>query len=298
MPADLAQYLPRFYDGCYEMEQITGAEDHLIDEFFNVELGLLQDNQYVSTADARTITAYEKMLGIAADPSAEPLDFRRERLINRLSMRVPFTMRFLRARMDALIGKGRYTVAMDYPAYTLTVEASAVDQNWNHEIRIMINRIKPANIIYKNVPLVMDDIFLSDTIQTVRYEWNYRAGTTARTSLTAPMGTLGAQAEVLGVNIMTVQNELLDRIAGFTLGEIDNVLINDSYVVPAGAITESREGSELQIEYVIPPDSGLSAVTNIKLRDAAGKTLTNAPVYFIVTDNVTVKHNMQVKEGV
>jgi hypothetical protein len=279
------------------MDEITTAEDYLIDEFFEPELALLQGNQFIGSADERTVSAYEKKLGIAADPGLEPIEFRRERLLSRLSMRVPFTMRFLRNRMDAAIGKGRYSVDMDYGAYTLTVESSATNQNWNQEIRIMINRIKPANIVYRNIPLVFDELRVNESIKMVEYVWNYRAGTTARTSLTKPLGSLEAESEILGADRMTVQDALIDRVAGFTLAEIDNVLLNDSYVVPAGSFAKSEEDGRITVEYTVPVESGLDNVTNIKLRDAAGVALTNSPVYFNVTENVTVKHFMTVKEG-
>jgi Uncharacterised protein conserved in bacteria (DUF2313) len=297
MSSNLMQYLPRFYNGVYEMEEITKVEDYLFDNFFDVELVNLVNNQYFRTSDESTVYAYEKMLGISVNPILETLEFRRERLLNRYSMKLPYSFKFLTNRLDSIIGKGKYTADIDYAGYTLTIESSAANQAWFNEIRIMINAIKPANIVFKNIPLVSNSLSINEAIETGTYTFNYHVGTTARASLTKPIAAINDLIEVLGAEQMSIQSSLTDRLADYTAGEVENVLINDVYVITDFTKKEGI-GDTIEITYTIPAASGITIVNNIKLRDAADANLTNSAVYFIVSDDVLVKHTIPIKEGV
>lgn len=297
MVVNLKQYSPRYYDGSYEMDELLKAEDTLFDDYFVKELDALWLNQFLSTADAATITYYEGIVGIVANPATETLEFRRSRVINRFSIRAPYTMPFLRGRLDAIIGKGKYTIDMDYAGYTLTVEASAVDQLWFEEIRVMINNIKPVNIVFKNVPFVTDVIKINEGIQIGQYQYNYRAGTTARTSLTKSILSIVGLTDVLGADTMSIRQAYLDKLADFSASEIASVLINDTLSITTFSV-KSGDTNVVNIQYVIPASSGITIVNNIKLRDAANTALTNSPVYFNVSGDTLVKHTIPIKEGV
>lgn len=297
MSVNLMQYLPRYYDGSYEMEELTKAEDYLFDNFFIPELDALAYNQFIKTADENTVYAFERMIGITANPVTESIEFRRERLLNRFSIKLPYSLKFLTNRLDAIIGKDKYTMTMDYDNYTLTVEASAADQVWYEEISIMINSTKPANIVFKNVPLIATSIVTNEAIIIAKYTYNYRAGTTARTNLTKPIATLGIPEDVLGADTLSIQQALLDRMADFAATEVTNVLINDSLVINTFFMKDG-DTNTIKIQYIIPSSSGITVVNNIKLRNAANVALTNAAVYFTVGDDVTVKHTIPIKEGV
>jgi hypothetical protein len=186
---------------------------------------------------------------------------------------------------------------MDYAGYTLTVEASAVDQLWFDEIRVMINNIKPVNIMFKNVPFVADAIKINESVKVGHYEYNYRAGTTARTSLTKPLLAIVGLTDVLGADSVSIRQEFLDKLADFSASEVTNVLINNTYTVTDFSVKQG-DTNTLNVQYVIPASSGVTIVNNIKLRDAANVALTNSPVYFNVVGDVLVKHIIPIKEGV
>ncbi|EJW14710.1 hypothetical protein PAV_11c00510 [Paenibacillus alvei DSM 29] len=50
----------------------------------------LLDDQFVMTSSAEGIKRRESMLGIQADPATEPIEFRRQRILNRYQMKPPF----------------------------------------------------------------------------------------------------------------------------------------------------------------------------------------------------------------
>lgn len=152
-------------------------------------------NQFLLTADEYGISRWEKMFRIMANPAAEDLEFRRQRLLNRMQMKVPFTFRFLLQRLDDMIGPGKYNAwlgrgdwnytlgswalgreAFREPEYTLHIEAAVSDIHWYHEVQVYINSIKPANIVYVLSPLVAGGIVMSESIRAALRRWNYRLG--------------------------------------------------------------------------------------------------------------------------
>lgn len=80
----------------------------------------LLDNLFVQTCDAATIALYEQLFGIVPQPG-DTLEARRNRIMNRLSMVVPFTERYLRARLDEMYGAGNYTLTIDPTTSTATM---------------------------------------------------------------------------------------------------------------------------------------------------------------------------------
>lgn len=297
MSVDLRQYAPRYYDGSYEMEELLKSEDYLFDNYFVKELDALKANQFLSTADEETVSYYESLVGIVANPSAESLEFRRSRVINRFALKAPFTLQLLRDRLNAIIGRDDYIMYMDYNTYTLRVEASAIDQQWAEEISIMMNSIKPANIIFRNVPLVTDWIKINEGIQVGKQVWNYRAGTTARASDTKKIAEIVDLTDVLGADTMSIQTPLLDDLATEAASIVASVLINDTTVI-TDFVVKSALSNTVTIQYYIPESLGIGVVNNIKLKDAGGVNLTNSPVYFTVIGDVLVKHTIPIKEGV
>ena len=85
---DLRQYLPYWFREIAEFDAILTAEEGQWDALSEA-ISLVHDNFFFQTMDAPTVTAWERLIGILASPSTEGLDFRRARLINRLSTRPP-----------------------------------------------------------------------------------------------------------------------------------------------------------------------------------------------------------------
>ena len=53
----------------------------------------------------------------------------KDRVLNRISTRPPYTLGFLYQKLDELIGPGEWKVTVDYPNYTLYIESAAQNQN-------------------------------------------------------------------------------------------------------------------------------------------------------------------------
>lgn len=118
---ELNVYKPKIYKDVLEMDELLDTENELFKFVFS-EQERAVNNQYIQTADEDGIKVYESMLHIIADPVNETLDFRRQRVMNRLSMSPPFTTIFLRQKLDEILGVGHYDILFgpqeSYPTYS------------------------------------------------------------------------------------------------------------------------------------------------------------------------------------
>ena len=124
---DLQSLLPPWYREVFDYQAINGALEPLLED----AQGFLEQillNFFPQTMDVGVVELWENALHIVPDPSYEDLDFRRARIINRISTKPPDTLAFLYQKLDELIGPGLWSVDVDYPNYTLYIESNAQDQ--------------------------------------------------------------------------------------------------------------------------------------------------------------------------
>lgn len=113
---NLAKYYPTIYKGVLETDNLVSTENQLFDEVDNLTAEA-EANQFVLTSNSRGLTIYENMLNIIANPATDSIQFRRERIINRLSTAPPFTMRELRNKLDQLLGENNYIIDLVHQEY-------------------------------------------------------------------------------------------------------------------------------------------------------------------------------------
>lgn len=291
--SSIREYVPAIYKDVVEMETIVDINDELLDteELF---LDDLENSQFIVTAPEHAIKEYEKLLNIYP-LNTDSIEFRRVRIMNRLSMTPPFSLPYLREKLNTIIGESKYNCYVDYDEYTLFVESSAINQSYVDEIYITVNKLKPANIVFINKPLIVYNNIVSEQIELTKNIYNYKLGTTwilgRKTFVTQESGGVLKLA-----TSPSIQNKFLNDIATFSADDINNVLLNDTEVI-SSFDTKTAVDNVATIEYTIPVDLGLTEITNIKLRDAENNVLTSSTVYVPIVEDVIVKHNIYVKEG-
>lgn len=314
---NLKSFVPRVYNDVVEMDAIIDTEQERMTES-QAEMNQAFANTFVLTANYEGIEMFEFMLGIVANPSTESLQFRRERILNRITLAPPFTFRFLKKRLDDIIGKDAWKASVDFNNFVLYVESSAMNQNWYQELEFTINQIKPCNIIFTNVPLTALLIAINEEISYRTVKWNYllgqwRLGAFPFATISGSkvlewyykMGqwALGEKPFALtegGVIIKmadkaSITDKLLHDTAGFVLSDIKAVLINDSVKITSFKVSQVIR-SMVTIEYEVTP-AQVEEVTNIKLLDGDDNVLSNSNVWVPVPQTILGKHTIRVKEG-
>lgn len=283
---------PSVYDGVLEISVLSETDDVLLDQAL-AKLERAQLNQFILTADEETISVYEKMFSILANPTTETLQFRRERILNRMSLQPPFTMRWLQNKLDEIIGVGKWNAYVDYANRTLYIESFVVNQQWFNELRITINRIKPCNLVFVNKPLIMADVVANETIVSVTHHYNYILGQWQLGQ--EPFVTTDFEEVIKLPSVKSINPNLLADVASFSATDIVAVRLNGS-VKLSDFTTKAGQGTTTIVEYEVKPAQA-SEITQIELLGTGDRVLTASAVYIPVTEAVICKHTINFKEG-
>lgn len=292
LETDIIKYLPAWYREILDYQQLCLTETEQF-EALALALNNTGDNFFFQTADEPTIALWEQVLHIIPNPVTEDLEFRRARVISRISSRPPFTLGFLYRKLDEIIGTGLWEVYVDYPNYSLYIGSSAKNQNYYMELAYTIGRIKPAHIVFVNSPLVQEELVMSETISLTEYRFNYRLGDWQLGAL--PFGDSIDKGVIKMAETPSIQPELLTAAAGFVLEDIASARINGALTITG--LTKTRDGSTVNISYPVRTGD-VGAITKVELLDAAGNVLTSSPVYVPVGEAVVLRHRIPIKEGV
>ena len=283
--------LPPWYREILDYQQICQTEQEKMGAVARA-IQSIADNFFFQTMDTSAVSMWEQVLGIVPNPQTETLDFRRARVINRLSARPPFTLWFLEQKLDELIGPGQWTVNVDYPNYTLYIRSAAQNQSYTTEMTFTINRIKPAHIVYVNTPYVESGLLLSESISLTQRTFNYLLGSWNLGEL--PFSTDNPQGVIKTPDTTSVQPTLLTGVANFVSAGVASALINGT--VSVTELTKSVSGSILTVQYTVPAGN-LTEITTVALLDAKGNTLTNSTVYIPISGATLLEHTIPVAEG-
>lgn len=290
---DLLSLLPPWYREILDYQQICQSEETQL-EALAAAINSVADNFFFQTMDVGTVSQWEQIFGIIANPTTETLEFRRSRLLNRMSTRPPYTLTFLYQKLDELIGPGQWTVNVDYPNYTIYIESSASNQAYASEVTVTINTIKPAHMVYRNTPLVVTNILMSETIEMVRRVYNYRLGGWGLG--VSPFASEISQGVIKMPTLSSITGNLLDDVANSVSSDIAYARINGITLI--SSLSKGVSGSSVTVTYDVTPEQSDGYVRLVELLDSSQNTLTSFPVYVPVSQDTTFKHTINVAEGV
>ena len=129
--------------------------------------------QFVVTADEKGVEQYEKILGIM--PTAtDSLEFRKRRVITRLSTTPPYTLNYLKQQLTTIFGAGNFNAWVDYGKRELYVDSFINNISLFFELETFIAKVKPANMIYIYRSLVLPKVGVSSRYLAGWGKWNYR----------------------------------------------------------------------------------------------------------------------------
>lgn len=288
----LGSFVPHIYDDVTEMDAIINAEQVQL-SYAQAQASQAFADTFVLTANYEGIEMFEMMLGIISNPTTESLEFRKQRVLNRITLAPPFTFRFLKNRLDEIIGVGKWNAYVDYANRTLYIESFVINQQWFNELRITINRIKPCNLVFVNKPLIMADVVANETIVSATRHYNYILGQWQLGQ--EPFATTDSEEVIKLPSVKSINPNLLADVASFSATDIVAVRLNGS-VKLSDFTTKAGQGTTTIVEYEVK-SAQASEVTQIELLGTGDRVLTASAVYIPVTEAVICKHVINFKEG-
>lgn len=292
---ELCKLLPPWYREVLDYQAICMAEQPTFEEYQTAMQQVL-DNFFPLTMDISAVEQWESALRILADPTVESLEFRRQRIINRISTKPPFTLPFLYNKLDELVGKGMWSVSIDYPGYTIYIERTAQSMNYTLELEWTINHIKPAHMAYVSRPYINAVVAVAERVSYIpndhSTQYNYKLGTwvLGDQPFVSPEGEVVAKPE----STPSVKPPMLADAAEAIMQNVFAVRVNGSSVITA--LQKSVAGSQVQI-IAAASQSIADVITKEELLDGLGNVLSSADVYIPVTSAVQLIYRITVREG-
>lgn len=144
MEVNLISYLPPVLQNVEEFKVIFGAEDEEIKNLYTALENLLKD-QFVHEATENGLKRWERILRII--PSADDtLDMRRFEILNRLNIKIPYTITMLRNKIQALYGSD-CEIKYINDIYTLNIIVPSITDKELANLKSMLDVIVPANLV-------------------------------------------------------------------------------------------------------------------------------------------------------
>lgn len=289
----IGRYFPRYYEGILETDELIKVENDIWNNLYLL-LNKAKNNQFIAYADEDGIYAYEQLFQIVADPETETLEERRFRLLNRIQTLSYYTMIYLRQKLNSLFGENNYEVAMDYLNYTLYVKSNAFNSFIYKESIATINKIKPANIVFINVPFIPTTIEVGEEIYQQKWWWNYILGGKWKVGQ-KPIISVQELAKLKSEEVQSLTPLMLNKLKTFTGEEIQAVLINDTYKI-TNFVQKIITGEYLRIQYNIENWEEIKLITNIKFLDGEDLILSNDLVYIPIASDTMIEHRINIRE--
>jgi hypothetical protein len=283
---------PAIYNDCKEIEYIGDADYEALKRLNDAYLRL-RNNQFVISADMLGLIEYERVLNIAADPATETIDFRRKRILDRITTLPPFTYNYLQSKLDEVVGVGRWISNIDYVNYRLEIH-TFLQQDWYNEFIFIMNLIKPANIVFINSPLSVTYLQIAQRIFKIDSQWNYKLGQWQLGAL--PFMSDVSTQEIKPMNVPSITDFTLEEVAMYVKDQVKTVVLNESYTVPYIGLL-SASGHTISIGYSIdlhevPGD----LITKIEIFDKNGNKLVYYDANVTITQETAFRHNIYVEE--
>lgn len=289
----IGRYFPRYYEGILETDELIKVENDIWNNLYLL-LNKAKNNQFIAYADEDGIYAYEQLFQIVADPETETLEERRFRLLNRIQTLSYYTMIYLRQKLNSLFGENNYEVEMDYLNYTLYVKSNASNSFIYKESIAAINKIKPANIVFINVPFIPTTIEVGEEIYQQKWWWNYILGGKWRVGQ-KPFISVQDLSKLKSEEVQSLTPLMLNKLKTFTGEEIKAVLINDTYKITT-FVQKIITGGYLRIQYNVENWKQIQLITNIKFLDEDDLILSNDPVYIPISSDTMIEHRINIRE--
>ena len=289
---NIIDYLPYWFRDIIEYQEICETESEQLSAVAD-EMHAVADNFFFQTMDESAVNMWEQVLGIVPNPQTEDLDFRRFRVLNRLTTKPPFTLGFLYQKLDELIGKGLWTVTVDYPNYTLYIESSSENQNYFTEVAYTINKIKPAHIVFVNKPLTITGITVDESVELTDLQWNYILDGTWLLG-EKPFVTRNVLEVITTPAQDTVQTALLNATAESVINTVASARVNGTVAI--STLTKETDGNTAVIQYTVT-EAQAATVTQLELLDSSGNVLTTSTVYVPIDGEAVFTHKLPVEEA-
>lgn len=163
----ISDYAPKLYKNNIEMINIINSEEVEFENSIKKDISDTFKNTFAKTATETGIRRYEELLEIPLDENKDNLEYRRARILAKLSTSGVLTYRWLENNLLSLVGENNYQIMLDPKNYSLDINISDVYKNTAETLYSIYRPLIPSNLsLLVNLFDIIDTrLYLSGIIQ-------------------------------------------------------------------------------------------------------------------------------------
>lgn len=260
----LENYVPTIYKDVKEIDALIKSEDYLFDILISI-VNKEYARMFIQTCDLKGVEKFEQILEITPDPTIESLDFRKERLITRCNSTLPYTTIWLKVYLNSVLGQHNYELNIDYKDQIIRLYGYLLDYSWSREATNVINTIKPCNMIFINIPTMIENVGLLYWFDG--NTWN--ASNWNDENIWNDYNFLSSE-EVVNYDKQPENSDAFQIL----LNSLSAVKLNNSHTLQ---ITPTVKDDTIYIEFIVPED--IKLLQDVKILDVNNILLVSTECY-------------------
>lgn len=139
----LIDYMPQYLKNVREFQEIFKSEDEQLNNI-NTLISKMLTEVIVKSADSYGLERYEKIYNISN--VSNNIEERRFNILSKINDRIPFSLNWLRNKLENLVGKDNYRIKVEYDKYSITVDVMMIFEDIANTLNISLREQLPANL--------------------------------------------------------------------------------------------------------------------------------------------------------
>ncbi len=142
---NILEYLPEFMQKYLQLKLICYAENIIFQEALN-EIDIINNNQFIVTANSQGLKKFEKMLDITTS-SNENLESRRTKVLLKWNDTIAYTYTNFLKKLDVICGQKNYIANEYFSDYLLEIITFLYNYGQVDQVEELIKTMIPCNIV-------------------------------------------------------------------------------------------------------------------------------------------------------
>ncbi len=142
---NLLSHLPQYVQEYREIQEIMNAQISDVQAVCD-ETEIVKNNQFVMSCDEDGITRFEELFGLFPN-IYDDLSARILRVLSYCVDGLPYTLRYLRMKLDSIFGVGEYELETDFSNYTMKINVNTMLSSQIEVLEEIVSSMVPANIV-------------------------------------------------------------------------------------------------------------------------------------------------------
>ena len=143
----VSDYTPYLYNKNVEYLNIIYSDEKELEEKLKIGLESIFKDNFAKVATKNGIENWEKLLNIELDVNRDNLEYRRHKILTKLSATVPLTYRWLESNLISLVGENNFYIDLDTDRYILNINVANLFNDTANTLYDIYRPLIPANLV-------------------------------------------------------------------------------------------------------------------------------------------------------